>query len=132
MTKGNTFHWIVYLYCSRYIFNNEIFQKRYTSSYQIKIRIYTNWYFLQYNLQSIVKKSQIQLSTNLSSTNSVIHKSFQLSTILRRTTIFRHTAWNSTTFQFNILFQSLLFLHSNREKKKKKKKLVKKKEVNIK
>lgn len=69
------------------------------------------FYSIIYN--RIVKKSQ--LSTNLSSTNSV-HKSFQLSTILR-TTSFRHMAWNSTAFQFNILFQSLLFLHSNRKKK---------------
>lgn len=38
------------------------------------------FYSIIYN--RIVKKSQ--LSTNLSSTNSVIHKSFQLSTILRR------------------------------------------------
>lgn len=40
------------------------------------------FYSIIYN--RIVKKSQTQLSTNLSSTNSVIHKSFQLSTILRQ------------------------------------------------
>lgn len=131
MTKENTFHWIVksFIYIVRNISsNNEIFQKGYTFSYQMEIRICMNWYFLQYNLQSYCQKIA----------DTVIDESFiyefgysQIFSIIDNpSTIFRRTAWNSTAFQFNILFQSLLFLHSNGRKKK----LIKKhkKKVNIK
>lgn len=58
------------------------------------------FYSIIYN--RIVKKSQTQLSTNLSSTNSVIHKSFQLSTILRRFFDVRLVKFNCLSIQHSL------------------------------
>lgn len=106
MTKENTFHWIVksFIYIVRDISsNNEIFQKGYTFSYQMEIRICTNWYFLQYNLQSYCQKIA----------DTVIDESFiyefgysQIFSIIDNpSTIFRRTACE-IQLPFNSTFSS--------------------------